>query len=86
MKDKTHDDNVKYLKILGVIVIAFYFLDVLKNVLFIKILLSGPSTKYHKEMIKKVTRTKKEFFDRTPCGEILNRFSTDIALIDTSII
>ena len=82
---KTYDDNIYYLKLLSGIVISFYFLDLLKSSIFVKLLLSGPSTIYHKKMIKKVTRAKKEFFDRTPCGEILNRFSTDVALIDISI-
>jgi len=33
-------------------------------------------------MLNKITRARKEFFDRTPSGEILNRFSTDVSIVD----
>jgi len=37
-------------------------------------------------MTYKVIRAKKEFFDRNPSGRILNRFSSDIGHIDTTLI
>ena len=37
-------------------------------------------------MTYKVIRAKKEFFDRNPSGRILNRFSSDIGTIDTTLI
>ena len=37
-------------------------------------------------MTLKVIRAKKEFFDRNPSGRILNRFSSDIGHIDTTLI
>ena len=40
----------------------------------------------HDLMTQKVLRAKKEFFDRNPSGRILNRFSSDLAHLDFSII
>jgi len=50
-----------------------------------KMLMRGPQ-KLHELMTYKVIRAKKEFFDRNPSGRILNRFSSDIGHIDTTLI
>lgn len=43
------------------------------------------SKKLHNEMVESVTRCPMQFFDTTPLGRILNRFSGDIAELDESL-
>ncbi|ORZ00014.1 P-loop containing nucleoside triphosphate hydrolase protein [Lobosporangium transversale] len=40
----------------------------------------------HKDLLYKVSRAKVRFFDTTPIGRIINRFSTDIATIDEQVL
>lgn len=43
------------------------------------------SVKLHNEMVESVTRCPMQFFDTTPLGRIINRFSGDIAELDESL-
>ena len=65
--------------------VAFYILQVVRYFIMTKMLMTGPQ-KLHELMTYKVIRAKKEFFDRNPSGRILNRFSSDIGHIDTTLI
>ncbi|KAH7972144.1 hypothetical protein HPB52_007832 [Rhipicephalus sanguineus] len=44
---------------------------------------SGPQSRLHKAMIRSVLRCPVHFFDATPRGRVLNRFSADIDNIET---
>ncbi|KAF9194511.1 hypothetical protein BGZ50_006236 [Haplosporangium sp. Z 11] len=39
----------------------------------------------HRQLLRKVTRAKVRFFDTTPIGRIVNRFSSDISTIDDEV-
>ncbi|KAF9428730.1 hypothetical protein BGZ94_001265, partial [Podila epigama] len=39
----------------------------------------------HQQLLRKVTRAKVRFFDTTPIGRIVNRFSSDISTIDDDV-
>lgn len=43
------------------------------------------STNIHEEMIKRVIRSPMNFFERTPVGRIMNRFTNDISKIDQTL-
>ena len=43
------------------------------------------STSIHNKMADCLTRAPSSFFDKTPLGTILNRFSSDLALVDRFI-
>ncbi|XP_050299303.1 ATP-binding cassette sub-family C member 10 isoform X2 [Anthonomus grandis grandis] len=43
------------------------------------------ATKFHKLLLKSVVRAKTTFFDITPLGRILNRFSSDMYTVDDSL-
>ncbi|KAJ8945829.1 hypothetical protein NQ318_008713 [Aromia moschata] len=43
------------------------------------------ATKFHKSLLKSVVKSKLTFFDVTPAGRILNRFSSDTYTIDDSL-
>ncbi|KAF9308629.1 Multidrug resistance-associated protein 1 [Podila horticola] len=46
---------------------------------------SAASERMHQELLEKILRLPMAFFDTTPLGRILNRFSADIATVDTRI-
>ncbi|KAF0299676.1 ATP-binding cassette sub-family C member Sur [Amphibalanus amphitrite] len=39
----------------------------------------------HNKLLNAVTRSRKEFFEHTPAGRIINRFSTDVSFIDKKL-
>ena len=44
------------------------------------------SRKLHKNLLRNILRSPMTFFDTTPVGRIVNRFSNDVARIDNEII
>jgi ATP-binding cassette, subfamily C (CFTR/MRP), member 1 len=43
------------------------------------------ASSFHHQMLKRVLRAPSSFFDTTPLGRILNRFSTDVATVDATL-
>lgn len=43
------------------------------------------SARIHKEVLQSVTKAKFSFFDKTPMGQIINRFSADMELMDQQL-
>ena len=43
------------------------------------------STCQHNLLVQRMLHAKMEFFERTPLGRILNRFSSDVAIMDTLV-
>lgn len=43
------------------------------------------ATKVHNRLLSKLVNAPVQFFDQTPCGRILNRFSSDLYTIDDSL-
>lgn len=41
--------------------------------------------KIHQHMLDKIMRAPMEFFDTTPLGRIINRFSSDVEMMDTAL-
>ncbi len=62
----------------------FYILQVIRYFIMTNLLMSGPR-KLHEKMAYKIMRAPQSFFDRNPSGRILNRFSSDIGIIDTTL-
>eukprot|EP00007_Cunea_sp_BSH-02190019_P001870 CAMPEP_0174237282 /NCGR_PEP_ID=MMETSP0417-20130205/7690_1 /TAXON_ID=242541 /ORGANISM="Mayorella sp, Strain BSH-02190019" /LENGTH=1523 /DNA_ID=CAMNT_0015316021 /DNA_START=21 /DNA_END=4592 /DNA_ORIENTATION=+ len=70
-----------YIGIYGALVFAFTFLCILRNVLWTIVTLSA-ATSIHDSVFISVLRAPMSFFDSTPVGRILNRFSKDQDIID----
>ncbi|KAF9292451.1 hypothetical protein BGZ68_005134 [Mortierella alpina] len=74
-----------FLGIYGCLVVAFMLTDVCLNiVLRVKACLRA-STVLHNNALERVVRLPMSFFDATPQGRILNRFSSDIAAVDEEV-
>ncbi|MGH0138248.1 UNVERIFIED_CONTAM: hypothetical protein FKN15_038511 [Acipenser sinensis] len=59
-----------------------------KTILFVTHQLQGTlraSTRLHDELFRKILRSPMKFFDTTPAGRILNRFSKDMDEVDTRL-
>jgi len=66
-----------YVFLLAVIVLAYSLL--------INLRLVQASGRLHSAMLKSIVRGTMDFFDTTPVGRILNRFSRDVETIDSNI-
>ncbi|KAL0973582.1 hypothetical protein UPYG_G00206420 [Umbra pygmaea] len=59
-------------------------LKLLRGIIFVKGTLRA-SSKLHEELFRKILRSPMKFFDTTPTGRILNRFSKDMDEVDTRL-
>ncbi|CAL1528713.1 unnamed protein product [Lymnaea stagnalis] len=73
-----------YALVYGMFLLAMLILLVGRSLIFVKILLKA-STTLHKKLIEKTLRSPMKFFDATPIGIILNRFSADLDEIDVRL-
>ncbi|GAB7360264.1 hypothetical protein MBLNU230_g8024t1 [Neophaeotheca triangularis] len=74
-------DVAYYLSVYAVLGVAFMVITLLREgVLFGGSL--AASKRIHRQLMENVTRAKFRFFDSTPLGQIMNRFSRDIEGID----
>ncbi|VDM95671.1 unnamed protein product [Thelazia callipaeda] len=67
-----------------VLVISLFFSGLLKAKIFVNVSLRA-ATNLHNDMLKSVMHSAVQFFDTTPSGRILNRFSKDMDEIDTRL-
>ncbi|EAR89072.2 ABC transporter family protein (macronuclear) [Tetrahymena thermophila SB210] len=82
--DENDDDLQERLNLLGYLTLAYLVSQFLKYICFA--LISYSSNKnIHKKMIQSLVRATVLFFDTTPSGRILNRFSSDLGLVDQEL-
>ncbi|EAR97927.3 ABC transporter C family protein (macronuclear) [Tetrahymena thermophila SB210] len=77
-------DNTKLINLLGYITLAYAFNIFIKYFSFMKIQ-NNCSKTLHDKMIESLVRSKVEYFDTTQSGRIINRFSTDLVIVDQSL-
>ncbi|CAB4004432.1 multidrug resistance-associated 5 [Paramuricea clavata] len=73
-----------YAAIFGSSLALLMFLLVVKCFIFVNTILRA-SSNLHNQVFRAVTKSPMEFFDTTPIGQILNRFSKDIDEMDTRL-
>ncbi|KAG7468310.1 hypothetical protein MATL_G00141590 [Megalops atlanticus] len=73
-----------YQMIYGLTIVAMIVLSVVKGYSFTKVTLHA-SSKLHDTMFKKILSSPMSFFDTTPIGRIVNRFSKDQDEIDAAL-
>ena len=73
-----------YLGIYAVLALLYVSISMLREaVVFWGSLVA--SSKLHRRLLESVTRAKFKFFDSTPLGQIMNRFSKDVEAIDQEV-
>ncbi|XP_056140092.1 multidrug resistance-associated protein 5 isoform X4 [Lampris incognitus] len=82
MKDNPmmHQYTAVYASSMGIMLL----LKLLRGVVFVKSTLRA-SSRLHEEVFQKILRSPMKFFDTTPSGRILNRFSKDMDEVDTRL-
>lgn len=70
-----------FIGIYGGLAIGYTIMSMLRSVWFLRLALHA-SQRLHKEMLQSVLRAPMSFFDTTPIGRIISRFSRDINGID----
>jgi len=73
--------NVNYILFSLITMVAILCLSYIKAMLTSKFLLDTNS-KLHEKMLYKISRTFVAFFDATPIGSVINRFSNDLGTLD----
>ncbi|TRY61972.1 hypothetical protein TCAL_10708 [Tigriopus californicus] len=73
-----------YLSVYGVLGL-FQSLAIMTGTCFVMIGTLNAAAKLHSTMLHRILRSPMSFFDTTPLGRILNRFSKDIDIIDVTI-
>jgi len=74
-------ENGYYIRLCGMFVLGITVFTFAKVALTLKFLF-GTNSNLHKKMLQKLSRTFVAFFDSTPIGNMLNRFSNDLGVLD----
>lgn len=77
-------DTPYYSTVYGISLAILFFSGLFKAIMFVKVSLNAAS-KLHNGMFNSVIRGAISFFDSTPTGRILNRFSKDMDEIDVKL-
>lgn len=75
----------RFLGVYGLLTLVYVFIYVVVMYLGLAVTRIRASERIHQELLEKILRLPMAFFDTTPLGRILNRFSADIATVDTRI-
>ncbi|XP_028650798.1 multidrug resistance-associated protein 5 isoform X2 [Erpetoichthys calabaricus] len=73
-----------YAGIYALSMVVMLLLKVLRGIAFVKGTLRA-SSRLHDQLFRKILRSPMKFFDTTPTGRILNRFSKDMDEVDTRL-
>ncbi|XP_059927317.1 ATP-binding cassette sub-family C member 11 isoform X2 [Gadus macrocephalus] len=74
-------DIAFYQKVYGIITLVVVIVSIIKTYFFAKVSLRASSV-FHMRMLEKVIASPMSFFDTTPIGRMLNRFSKDMEEVD----
>ncbi|KAL6712798.1 Transporter of the ATP-binding cassette (ABC) [Lecanora helva] len=81
---KKNVDAWYYLSIYGILGLCYIFVSLTREAYIFWGSLRASST-LHKRLLNSVTRAKLQFFDTTPLGQLMNRFSKDMEAIDQDV-
>ncbi|KAK9870727.1 hypothetical protein WA026_008296 [Henosepilachna vigintioctopunctata] len=82
--DAEHLTQAMYIQVHSLFLVFAIILSLLRTVIFFRICMKA-SRILHKTMFSNVLQSRMRFFDITPSGRILNRFSNDMGIIDESL-
>ena len=68
----------------GLALFLYFFINVVRfTFLYLVVLISNE--KIHEEMIHGLVRSPTSFFDTTPIGQLTNKFSNDLGILDNTL-
>ena len=79
------DNDRLYWGIAGLSVFCFFFFAFVRYMLLYTLILMS-NEELHEEMIHGVVRSPSSFFDQTPTGELTNKFSNDLGILDNNFV
>jgi ATP-binding cassette, subfamily C (CFTR/MRP), member 4 len=68
------------------LLIGLYFIVIIVKIYMLYSSLLNASAQVHENMIESIVRCPGKFFDTTPSGILVNKFSTDLGIIDNTMI
>ena len=77
-------DFKTYWLVLGIMQIVYFVLLVIKYTL-LSIVVLGSNEKLHENMIHGLVRCPSSYFDTTPTGRLINKFSNDLGILDNTL-
>ncbi|KAL4428720.1 hypothetical protein ABPG74_001874 [Tetrahymena malaccensis] len=78
-------DQFYYISLLGYLSLT-YFVNLVLKYFLLTFIANRSSFHIHNKMVYSIIRAKVLYFDRTPSGRILNRFSSDLGIIDQDLV
>ncbi|EAR83228.1 ABC transporter C family protein (macronuclear) [Tetrahymena thermophila SB210] len=78
-------DQFYYISLLGYLSLI-YFINLVLKYFLLTVIANRSSFYIHNKMVQSIIRAKVLYFDRTPSGRILNRFSSDLGIIDQDLV
>ncbi|XP_053314480.1 ATP-binding cassette sub-family C member 5 [Spea bombifrons] len=81
---KDNPDMLYYTRIYALSMFVMLILKAVRGVVFVKGTLRA-SSKLHDELYRRILRSPMKFFDTTPTGRLLNRFSKDMDEVDVRL-
>ncbi|KAL4496522.1 hypothetical protein ABPG72_014752 [Tetrahymena utriculariae] len=78
-------DQFYYISLLGYLSLIQFINLVLKYFL-LTVIANRSSFHIHNKMVQSIVRSKVIYFDRTPSGRIINRFSSDLGIVDQDLV
>ncbi|MGH0117618.1 UNVERIFIED_CONTAM: hypothetical protein FKN15_055597 [Acipenser sinensis] len=81
----SHNPDLQFYQLVyGMIIVVMFLLSVIKGYAFTKVTLRA-SSNLHNRMFHGILRSPMSFFDTTPTGRMINRFSKDMDEIDVGL-
>jgi len=79
-----NNDFTVYWIVLGIMQIFYFIILVIKYTL-LSVVVLGSNEKLHEEMIHGLVRCPSSYFDTTPTGRLINKFSNDLGILDNTL-
>ncbi len=73
-----------YWLVLGIMQIVYFVLLAIKYAL-LSVVVLGSNEKLHENMIHGLVRCPSSYFDTTPTGRLINKFSNDLGILDNTL-
>lgn len=77
-------DFQTYWLVLGIMQIVYFILLCVKYTL-LSVVVLGSNEKLHENMIHGLVRCPSSYFDTTPTGRLVNKFSNDLGILDNTL-